>query len=280
MQYAVHTVRRPGLTRNLPYGPEDLLWVTNTATLIYGERDAVLVDTYITVEQNERLIAWVRSFGRRLTHVYVTHGHGDHFFGVGQLAAAFPGVRAVGTRGTVRVAEKQGGAPYIASFWEKLFPGQIPQPLPLPEPLDGDVIDLEGNRLEIIETGSGDTTDTTALWSPDLRLLVAGDIAYNDVHPYLAETTTGTREQWAATADRLRELDPAAVVAGHKKPELPDDPSILDQTATYLRDFNTLEKQTTTAGQLYGAMLERYPNRANPGSLWGGASIAAHGRRG
>ncbi|GAA2592415.1 hypothetical protein GCM10010435_83980 [Winogradskya consettensis] len=62
--------------------------------------------------------------------------------------------------------------------------------------------------------------------------------------------------------------------------ELPDDPSILDETATYLRDFNTLEKQTTTAEQLYGAMLDRYPNRANPGSLWGGASIAAHGRHG
>ena len=95
MEYDVNHVRRAGLTRDLPNGPEDLLWVTNTATLVHGDRDAVLIDTYPTVEQNEQLIEWVRSFGKRLTHVYVTHGHGDHFFGLGQIAQAFPGVRAV-----------------------------------------------------------------------------------------------------------------------------------------------------------------------------------------
>jgi hypothetical protein len=60
MRYAVHHIRRPGLTRDLPFGPEDLFWVVNTATLIYGERDAVLVDTYATVEQNRALVEWVR----------------------------------------------------------------------------------------------------------------------------------------------------------------------------------------------------------------------------
>lgn len=180
-------------------------------------------------------------------------------------------MRAVATKGSVGLAQEQGGAPYVASFWERLFPGQIPQPMRFPEPLDGDAIDLEGNRLEIVETGFSDTTGTTGLWVPGLRLLVAGDVAYNDIHPYLAETTAETREQWAATADRLRELDPAAVVAGHKKPELADDPAVLGQTAAYLRAFNECENQTTTASQLYDMMLRRFPNRANPGSLWGGA---------
>ncbi|SNY74144.1 MBL fold metallo-hydrolase [Paractinoplanes atraurantiacus] len=274
MQYAVHSARRPGVTRDLPYGPEDLLWVANSATLIYGERDAVLIDTYTTIEQNETLIEWVRSFDRRLTHLYITHGHGDHFFGAGQIAKAFPGVRAVATEATVRLTAFQGGPQYLNDFWERLFPGQIPKPLQLPEPLAGSTLDLEGSPLEIVGTGYSDTENTTALWSPDLRLLVAGDVAYNDIHPYLAETTAETREQRAATADRLRGLDPAAVVAGHKKPDLPDDPAILAQTADYLRTFNTLAEQTTTAEQLYGAMLKRYPTRANPGSLWGGAKRA------
>ncbi len=112
------------------------------------------------------------------------------------------------------------------------------------------------------------------LWVPGLRLLVAGDVAYNDTHQYMAETTTRTRAEWAATAERLRDLDPAAVVAGHKNPDRPDDPVILTETAAYLRDFNTLDTRTTTAEELYGAMLDRYPRRANPGSLWGGAKKA------
>jgi glyoxylase-like metal-dependent hydrolase (beta-lactamase superfamily II) len=91
LRYATHYVRRPVVTRDLPYGPEDLRWVTNTVTLIYGERDAVLVDTFTTIEQNTDLVEWVKSFNRNLTQVYITHGHGDHFFGIKQLVEAFPG---------------------------------------------------------------------------------------------------------------------------------------------------------------------------------------------
>lgn len=274
LRYAVSTARRAGLTRDLPYGPQDLQWVANTATLIYGERDAVLVDTYAPVDQNAVLVDWVRSFGRDLTHVYITHGHGDHLFGIGQLLAAFPRAKPVAAKGTVAASRTQGEPRQLAGLWERLFPGQIPSPIVYPEVLNGGGIDLEGHRLEVIEAGFTDTAGTTSLWVPGLRLIVAGDVAYNDTHQYMAETTTQTREHWAQAADRLAALDPVAVVAGHKKPDLPDDPAILAETAAYLRDFNRLAATARTAEELYGAMLERYPRRANPGSLWGGAKAA------
>jgi hypothetical protein len=69
LRYAVSTARRAGLTRDLPYGPQDLQWVANTATLIYGERHAVLVDTYAPIDQNAELVDWVRSFGRDLAYL-------------------------------------------------------------------------------------------------------------------------------------------------------------------------------------------------------------------
>jgi glyoxylase-like metal-dependent hydrolase (beta-lactamase superfamily II) len=274
MRYAVHHIRRPGLTRDLPFGPEDLFWVVNTATLVFGEHDAVLIDTYATADQNKALIEWVRSFERRLTHVYITHAHGDHLFGVGQILEAFPGVRAVATKETAELSVIQAGPESVSSFWEHLFPGQIPQPLPTPEALADNVVELEGHRMEAMPTGFTDTAGSSVMWVPDLRLLVTGDVAYNEIHQYMAESTTESREAWAATADRLRGLDPVAVVAGHKQPDLADDPAILAATATYLRDFNELDARTTTAEELYGAMLERYPRRANPGSLWGGAKRA------
>jgi ribonuclease BN (tRNA processing enzyme) len=37
----------------------------------------------------------------KLTSIYITHGHGDHFFGIKQMLEAFPAARAVGPRGTV-----------------------------------------------------------------------------------------------------------------------------------------------------------------------------------
>ncbi|MFF5182008.1 MBL fold metallo-hydrolase [Micromonospora sp. NPDC000316] len=274
MEYAVHHIRRPSLTRDLPFGPQDLLWVTNTATLVMGESDAVLVDTYVTVEQNQQLIDWVRSFGRRLTHVYVTHGHGDHFFGLGQIAEAFPGVRAVATEATAAAAEVQAAPDMVSSFWERLFPGQLPARLTTPQPLADDHLELEGQRLEIVETGFSDTAGSTVLWVPDLRLIVGGDVVYNDTHPYQSESTAATRQEWAATLDRLRERDPVAVVAGHKNPAQPDDPRILADTAAYLREFAELDADTDTAEELYAVMLERHPRRVNPGSLWGAAQQA------
>jgi len=90
----------------------------------------------------------------------------------------------------------------------------------------------------------------------------------------MAETTTESRREWIATLDHLESLRPVAVIAGHKIPENADDPRIIAETRQYLQDFNRLDEATTTFRELYDAMLELYPNRVNPGSLWGGAKAA------
>lgn len=268
LKYAVHHVRTPRPSEDLPASTADLQWVANTATLIYGEHDAVLVDTHTTTEQNAALVEWVRSFERTLTHVYITHGHGDHVFGVKQVQEAFPGVRAVATSATVAQAASQATSELFEALWEPTFPGQITRPPVLPTVLDGDVILLEGHRLEIVDGGFTDTRGTTALWAPDLRLVVAGDIVYGDTHQYLLETTRDTRQQWVAAVERLQGLDPAVVVAGHKNPEHADDPANLADTAQYLRDFDEAAEYSQDAEALFHAMLQRYPRRINPGILW------------
>ena len=39
-------------------------WVTNTATLIYGKHDAVVVDTFATIDQNQQLVDWITKGGK------------------------------------------------------------------------------------------------------------------------------------------------------------------------------------------------------------------------
>ena len=95
LNWDVFVVQRRGLTRDLPPGKEQLNWVGGSATLIYGGRDAVLVDTLLTIDQNRALADWIASRGKNLTTIYITHGHGDHFFGLGMILNRFTGAKAV-----------------------------------------------------------------------------------------------------------------------------------------------------------------------------------------
>src|ERR1700712_1153806 len=102
LKWDVLTIKRPGLSRDLPPGKEALMWVANSATLISGERDAVLVDTFLTTEQSRTLVDWVAASGKNLTAIYITHGHGDHFFGLAPLLERFPKARAFATADIVK----------------------------------------------------------------------------------------------------------------------------------------------------------------------------------
>ena len=242
------------------------------STLIYGAQDAVLVDALMTVKQANTLADWVAAKGRNLTTIYITHGHGDHWFGVGTLLERFPDAIAVATPNAVKQMRRHASPEILETIWKAGFPGQIPDKLVIAEELEGNVIDLEGQELVAVELGHTDTDDTTCLNVPSIGLVVAGDAAYNDVHLYLAESNPQTRREWIAALDKMESLNPRAVVASHKRPENEDNPKIIEETRQYIRDFDRLAEQTTTAQALYDKMLALYPNRVNPGwALWSSA---------
>ena len=82
----------PVVTNDLPPGLSRRAWSPLTATLISGERDAVLVDPLMTIEQGRSVADWVAASGKNLTTVYITHGHGDHWFGLGVIRERYPKV--------------------------------------------------------------------------------------------------------------------------------------------------------------------------------------------
>jgi glyoxylase-like metal-dependent hydrolase (beta-lactamase superfamily II) len=274
LTWHVLTAKRAGLSRDLPHGSPELMWVANSSTLISGEQEAVLVDTFLTAAQSKTLLNWVIASGKNLTTIYITHGHGDHFFGLAPLLERFPRARPLATPEVVKAMREQLSPAWLDGFWRKRFPGQILDRLLVAEPLESGQFELEGHTLIAVNTGRTDTAYSTSLHIPSLALIVAGDVVYNGIHPYLAETDSQSRLEWIAALDRLEALNARAVVAGHKVPENDDDPRNIERTRQYLRDFNRLDAMTRTAVELYDAMLALYPDRANPGSLWGGANAA------
>src|SRR2546430_7549167 len=260
---------------DLPPGTQQRMWSPMASTLIYGERDAVLVDAFMTIEQAHALGEWVEAHGKHLTTIYATHGHGDHFFGASTVLQRFPRARLVATPEVVKMMRQQASPQSLASFWTPRFPGQIADQLVLAEELTENVIDLEGHDLVVVPLGHTDTDDTTCLHVPSIGLVVAGDAAYNDVHLLLAESNPQTRRAWIAALDTIEALKPRAVIAGHKRPGSDDSPKIIEETRQYIRDFDRVTETTTTARELYDKMLELYPDRVNPGlALWLSARAA------
>ena len=259
----------PSITTDLPPGEKQRPWPPISSTLISGERDAVLVDTPITVEQARALADWIAAHGKNLTTIYATHGHGDHFFGTSTVLERFPGARFVARPEVIEIMRQQAGPETLATYWNPRFPGQLSSRLAIAEELTGNVISLEGQELVSVPLGFTDTASTTCLHAPSIGLIVAGDAAYNGVHLHLSESPDRQkRQEWIAALDKMESLKPLAVIAGHKRVGNLDSPKILGETRRYIRDFERLAMQTTTARELYDQMLKLYPDWGNPGALW------------
>jgi len=261
----------PVVTNDLPPGQSMRAWSPTTATLISGERDAVLVDALMTMEQGRALADWIAGTGKNLTTIYVTHGHGDHWFGSGVIQERYLGVRLVALPGVIEQMRRQISPSAFNAFWDSRFPGQIQRDVMVAEPISGLRIELEGNELIAVDAGHTDTDCTTVLYVPSIDLVVAGDVVYNDVHIYLAESDHDKRMEWIRALDAIEALRPRAVVAGHKRAGRSDDPRIIEETRAYIRDFDRIADGAGSAEELYQEMLRLHPDRSNPGALWSSA---------
>jgi glyoxylase-like metal-dependent hydrolase (beta-lactamase superfamily II) len=193
--------------------------------------------------------------------------------GRGALDATFPEARAV-ARADVFPAVQSQFTPAFLAYWRSLFPGQIPDEPVMPEPLDGDVLQLEGHDLRLINVGQSDTNPTTIVHIPDLDAVVAGDVAYNRIHMWLAQTDHDARLAWIASIDKIAALHPRLVVAGHQAPGTRDDDldETINRSKKYIADFDEAERQSTSAQELVDRMVVLHRDRGNPFTLWNAAT--------
>jgi glyoxylase-like metal-dependent hydrolase (beta-lactamase superfamily II) len=252
----------------LPNG-EPKLFSPMASTLIYGERDAVLTDPGMTADQASVLGDWVAAHGRNLTDIFVTHGHGDHWFAAQVLAERF-GARIVASAGTI--AQMRGNAATRPLLWDKVYTG-IPESPVTAVTVPGNRFALEGHELVIVEVGATDSDDTTVLWVPDLELVVAGDVIYNGVHMYLAQpAVVGGFGPWRHAIDVVEGLEPRHIVSGHQNKALDDDAERqIAETRQYLDDAEELLQTADTAVDFFNGKVERYPDNLGRTVLWAGS---------
>jgi glyoxylase-like metal-dependent hydrolase (beta-lactamase superfamily II) len=270
LEFRVLVTKRPSATRNVPPGHENIQWVGSSSTLIYGERDAVLVDTFLNRKDNEQLVEWVANSGKELKFIYVTHGHGDHFYGLQMLLHRFPKARAIATPESIELMKEQAGEG--RKFWESLFPNQLPDTVTCAEPLSGNEFELEGNKLFVHRIGFTDTHDTTMVHVPSIDLVVAGDSVYGNTFPYFSEQTPETRLEWIKALETIESLNPKVVIAGHSQEDVVQDVRNVESTKKYLNEVVQMAKDASTKEELFEKIISSRPHWVNGGSAWSAAN--------
>jgi len=273
LQWKLLIRKRASATQGTPPGKDDLKWVANTVTLIHGERDALLVDTFLSEAHTAELADWIAASGKRLSTIYITHAHPDHFFGLKLLQDRFPESLAIAPSQVVDAMRATLAADAVEA-WRRRFPGLIPSELAPAQALEGKAFDLEGHKIFPVDIGHTDTDHTTCLHVPSIGLVIAGDAVYNGTHPYLVESDHQGLLDWLAAIDKIENLQPRSVIVGHGPLDPDNTPRHIAETRRYIRDFIRLTGETKTARELYDRMLALYPDRINPGSLWGSSNAA------
>jgi glyoxylase-like metal-dependent hydrolase (beta-lactamase superfamily II) len=237
--------------------PDDQFW-TNSV-IIEGTHEVMLVDAQLTKTSAERVLQEIRETKKPLSIIYITHEHADHFLGLDVFREAYPRVRIIANSAVVERINKVYQQK-IDKWKTILGPGATSHVVPI-EQFDGNFITFEGSQIEILKNIQGDTDENTMLWIPGQRILIAGDVLFNGMHVYTAETDSKARGEWLNSLQKIRELKPSVVIPGHSKVGATLDASTaVDFTENYLLAFEEELKKAKDPDGLIKAMKERFPS--------------------
>lgn len=244
----------------------DLSFSPTAFTLIHGKHDAVLVDSPATIAQGKALAQWISQTipGKQLKTVYITHGHGDHFFTGPIIQQSYPGAQFVVKKDVYDHMLQQYEPTFFKAVWASLFPGGQVTDTPFPAkvlPKNGTFY-LEGHVLQAVEVGQSDTYNTTVLHVPDLDLVVGGDVIYGHCHQLFAEDASHElRQQWLDSLDKAAALNAKVVVPSHMQVHDGYQPSHINETKRYIHVWEQLRASSSSWQELEANMKNAFPLR-------------------
>jgi glyoxylase-like metal-dependent hydrolase (beta-lactamase superfamily II) len=248
------------------------LGFNSNSTLFYGEHDAVLIDASQILSDSYRLVSEILPMRKRLTHIYVSHFHPDHHFGLAVLKFAFPDARIVALPSVVKDIVFTSSDKVDLWAIDRFGPGEIPStttiPMPMPEPR----LELEGEEIRFSDGWEGDSINNSAVWVPSINVVCATDIAFHDCHIWPIESNVARRDIWRKDIARLKEFDARIVIPGHCDEEkirimeeAAEDTSrtytdCVNWSIRYLEDYEAVYNSAKSAVDLVEGVYERYPD--------------------
>src|SRR5579863_2553735 len=226
------------------------------STMISGKTDMLVIDPQFSLSEARSLAAEIRASKKKLTTIYVTHPHPDHYFGLAVLRQEFPDAKIVALPATINSIKT--GWPARQKFWFPTYGNNIPGPDPvLPEELGTPMLTLEGEQFPITAGVQGDGPGNSFVYIPSLKAVVAGDTVFDRV--YFGVPKDKAREDWMKTLDQISALKPAILIPGHEGPGAKHDVSAIAFMKKYIADWDSNVAASKNAAEMKAKVLKQYP---------------------
>jgi glyoxylase-like metal-dependent hydrolase (beta-lactamase superfamily II) len=181
--------------------------------IIETQTGVIVIDTQFLVSEARKLKQEVESLGKPLLGVIVTHPHPDHFNGVGILCENLE-IPIYATQSTFdNIKAIEAGK---REFWKQTYGDDYPDSTTLPNRIvrSKEELVIDGVSLVIDDLGAGESSDITVIYLPSEKALIASDLLYNKVHPWLAESRS---KAWVSQIEYVKStyFEAEVVYAGH-----------------------------------------------------------------
>lgn len=237
------------------YVPENGIFPI-ASTLIYGEKEVVLINGQFQASKARELAERIRATGRKLTTIFVSHSDPDYYFALDTLRGEFPEARIVATPQTAWLidATKEDKL----DVWKGQLGEDIPQELITPDALTGN-IEIEGDVVEVHQ--AKDDPAHIFLWVPSLKTVLGGVSVFTGSHPWLADTTDlASLDQWIARLEDIAALFPEKVIGGHIIGAYSDSPEVVPFMTGYLRDWRAAAEKAQSSSDIIDPIAAKYPD--------------------
>lgn len=217
--------------------------VTDDLHVIFGQggnvgvlrtdEGAVVVDTMTFRMQGRRIRELADDLAGPPQAIINTHYHFDHTHGNPAFAS---GMKVVATERTLAYMDA-----FDSSYWEGNASGTLPNEVFE----DEHELRVGGKTLRLIHPGRGHTDGDLVVLFVEDRAVHMGGLFFNGRYPNIDLEAGGSVREWAATLDRVFELDFDTVIPGHGPVT---DRAGLREFQHFIRQLAELGAQAARAG--------------------------------
>lgn len=236
--------------------------IAEISVIILGEREAVLVDAQWKPSDAKEVARMITDSGRELTHILITHGHPDHYWGLGTILETFPAAKVLAREDIRAEIANQFAAKWI--HWQPLMGDDIPLTPVIPDVLEGDKLLLEGKEIRVIDLPANEVENSVVYYVPSAQALIAGDLIFSKMHAYFADLNNPSG--WIEALQLMKTIGPIKTVYPGHGPV--GDADLIDEAIHYMEVYRSYARPGVPLPEIVAGMTRDFPDYGGEIILW------------